>query len=80
MEDTHWVHKLKFILWQVWVLILVLMEDTHWVSLSLDKPVRGYGLNPCFNGRYSLSAFIIAIDIHIVVLILVLMEDTHWED
>ena len=51
------------------------MEDTLREAM---RKIAHYkeGLNPCFNGRYSQSAFIIAIDIHIVVLILVLMEDT----
>ena len=35
------------------------------------------GLNPCFNGRYSLSAGLAALAAFIIVLILVLMEDTH---
>ena len=39
--------------WRISVLILVLMEDTHWGSWRCGS-WRGWGLNPCFNGRYSL--------------------------
>ena len=35
------------------------------------------GLNPCFNGRYSLSILKVTSKGIVVVLILVLMEDTH---
>ena len=58
------------------------MEDTHWVQFAHD--VRGYGdgLNPCCNGRYSLSwnpneQFV---QKQFPVLILVVMEDTHWDN
>ena len=54
------------------------MEDTLWVSVNLIVRVE-IGLNPCFNGRYSLRVnqklFGMNNDI---VLILVLMEDTLW--
>ena len=54
------------------------MEDTHW-DAHVSLPSSFFCLNPCFNGRYSLSieekfdqqGFT-------EVLILVLMEDTHW--
>ena len=54
MEDTHWV------LWRakrlcLIVLILVLMEDTHWDASGFCNAWKLIRLNPCFNGRYSLS-------------------------
>ena len=30
------------------------MEDTHWVVLTVRDEDSAAGLNPCFNGRYSL--------------------------
>ena len=55
MEDTHWGSS-RTEAWQLRkVLILVLMEDTHWVSRKMKKNKDLVGLNPCFNGRYSLS-------------------------
>ena len=42
------------------VLILVLMEDTLRVSLISFKRMSLQGLNPCFNGRYSQSAWLAA--------------------
>ena len=44
---------------------------------SSEKPASG--LNPCFNGRYSLSFNFGFISKDEFVLILVLMEDTHWD-
>ena len=78
MEDTLWAlssvcnENLKQ------VLILVLMEDTLWVKKK-NHCVKNYGLNPCFNGRYSLSSLddLLAGEV-LGVLILVLMEDTLW--
>ena len=35
------------------VLILVLMEDTLGVCSISMAAIGGWGLNPCFNGRYS---------------------------
>ena len=55
MEDTHWVGRKLFYLSPVGVLILVLMEDTHWVNAWNQKANPIICLNPCFNGRYSLS-------------------------
>ena len=40
--------------WPFTVLILVLMEDTHWESKTRISASIFDGLNPCFNGRYSL--------------------------
>ena len=79
MEDTHWGEDFLAYLESKKVLILVLMEDTHWVDEKTKNGVRLQGLNPCFNGRYSLRRlqcgwWILPHD----VLILVLMEDTHW--
>ena len=53
MEDTLRVNNFSVTGYICKVLILVLMEDTLRVrvSLSVDKAIRG--LNPCFNGRYS---------------------------
>ena len=36
------------------VLILVLMEITPWVSANQSKRTFTISLNPCFNGNYSL--------------------------
>ena len=56
MEDGLW-H-----LWQkpmqktiVCVLILVLMEDGLWLILRFKRSNGKYRLNPCFNGRWSLT-------------------------
>ena len=66
--------------WPFTVLILVLMEDTHWESKTRISASIFDGLNPCFNGRYSLSHVLVPEGgQHDRVLILVLMEDTHWE-
>ena len=35
------------------VLILVLMEDTLRGAAAKSKRIIFWGLNPCFNGRYS---------------------------
>ena len=79
MEDTHWVPNSELTKQSLCVLILVLMEDTHWGSSVYALNCGMFGLNPCFNGRYSLST----LTLHLIkwewVLILVLMEDTHWE-
>ena len=60
------------------VLILVLMEDT--LGDGTERALRhfNFGLNPCFNGRYSRSSDCRRPDHHghRCVLILVLMEDT----
>ena len=55
MEDTHWEKKSSGRRSKK-VLILVLMEDTHWVGqYAYFNAIQLCGLNPCFNGRYSLS-------------------------
>ena len=76
MEDTHWDAWTIIFLNLGFVLILVLMEDTHWVVNYYVNRVA-HGLNPCFNGRYSLRRreLIFAPSTS---LNLVLMEDTHW--
>ena len=57
------------------------MEDTLWVTYNYGKEECYRGLNPCFNGRYSLSkVFFEEYVSDGVVLILVLMEDTLWEN
>ena len=54
MEDTHWGESEQALGEVGRVLILVLMEDTHW-DKHLEKLADSMlGLNPCFNGRYSL--------------------------
>ena len=69
----------QFLLLQVTdVLILVLMEDTHWGFSAVQRGCGWIRLNPCFNGRYSLSAAFDILSHFEEVLILVLMEDTHW--
>ena len=78
MEDTHWELDFFVIILLV-VLILVLMEDTHWVKQGLAT-VSSVCLNPCFNGRYSLRKNVNVVPQENYVLILVLMEDTHWEN
>ena len=55
MEDTHWENSTDYVVYSMEVLILVLMEDTHWVWL-LGWNLIAKGLNPCFNGRYSLRS------------------------
>ena len=76
MEDTLWEHLSKGAYKTVAVLILVLMEDTLWVIIAGIALLKG--LNPCFNGRYSLSNLIVFAIKSCLVLILVLMEDTLW--
>ena len=52
------------------------MEDTLRVLFLIVRKWRSLRLNPCFNGRYSLSITIACIRSSALVLILVLMEDT----
>ena len=59
MEDTHWVMCLYIRDKQPQVLILVVMEDTHWDFFYETTESFGDGLNPCCNGRYSLSYWIL---------------------
>ena len=77
MEDTHW-ERVPCCKVQPWVLILVLMEDTHWEEEKAAFLKEMNGLNPCFNGRYSLRSCLLRCRVRCRVLILVLMEDTHW--
>ena len=56
MEDTLWALYVSEPRGIFYVLILVLMEDTLW-DVEFEGDVDKAGLNPCFNGRYSLSAF-----------------------
>ena len=78
MEDTHWALVDKGLIHSHRVLILVLMEDTHWVFQNSREAYVTVCLNPCFNGRYSLSYHWTWWQSCCLVLILVLMEDTHW--
>ncbi len=39
------------------VLILVLMEDGLWLETLYTPTILSWGLNPCFNGRWSLTCF-----------------------
>ena len=54
------------------------MEDTLWAIHFINHLII-YSLNPCFNGRYSLSPKYFENEDNVDVLILVLMEDTLWE-
>ena len=58
MEDTLWVMECVCTCGSNRVLILVLMEDTLWGMLRHNKLQDMISLNPCFNGRYSLSIII----------------------
>ena len=60
MDDTLWPVNDERKGWMVGVLILVLMDDTLW--LLLEKFINQFknGLNPCFNGWYSLTGFVIS--------------------
>ena len=58
MEDTLWDFSVTgYICKDAEVLILVLMEDTLWVETLVDRLRKG-SLNPCSNGRYSLSHYL----------------------
>ena len=61
---------------RVFVLILVLMEDTLRGLVSVVEYAENNSLNPCFNGRYSQSINKKNMKQLNYVLILVLMEDT----
>ena len=55
MEDTHWVILDDFVRNCNRVLILIVMEDTHWGVSGRPSQVNQHGsLNPYCNGRYSL--------------------------
>ena len=77
MEDTLWERRMFSKVWLRQVLILVLMEDTLWAIHFINHLII-YSLNPCFNGRYSLSPKYFENEDNVDVLILVLMEDTLW--
>ena len=55
MEDTHWVKAVRVNIILQSVLILVVMEDTHWENGGNTEKYQRKRLNPCCNGRYSLS-------------------------
>ena len=77
MEDTLWESGAISDSIKEEVLILVLMEDTLWDKWCYHSLLL-IGLNPCFNGRYSLSYVKKKTQNKPHVLILVLMEDTLW--
>ena len=60
------------------VLILVLMADGLWVTSLSSFSAWFSGLNPCSNGRWSLSWSILIEWLLSIVLILVLMADGLW--
>ena len=80
VEDGLWPHLPKW--WKqqtAWVLILVLVEDGLWLFLLSNGLSDRKGLNPCFNGRWSLTLVTVLICLRQrFVLILVLMEDGLW--
>ena len=55
MEDTLRDTLLSVKTKNIFVLILVLMEDTLRVKEEIEKGKITSRLNPCFNGRYSQS-------------------------
>ena len=55
MEDCLWLISKFNIDGSVMVLILVLMEDGLWRAIVAPEPIATTGLNPCFNGRWSLT-------------------------
>ena len=59
MEDTLRVRKSVASPDSGAVLILVLMEDTLRVITDKKDLAEEYGLNPCFNGRYSQSSILL---------------------
>ena len=61
MEDTLRVSLFFACRLSVWVLILVLMEDTLRAMNAADNAADFAGLNPCFNGRYSQRALYVLI-------------------
>ena len=62
------------------VLILIVMEDTHGAMFLTWCSEHSPSLNPYCNGRYSWSTTIIfLISTTLYVLILIVMEDTHGE-
>ena len=56
MEDTLWAKGFDVDMNAMNVLILVLMEDTLWGRWFSSSYFSSWCLNPCFNGRYSLSS------------------------
>ena len=76
MEDTLGATILPFSNKIIFVLILVLMEDTLGDDTATLELLKKGSLNPCFNGRYSRRAKRFSHSTRMNVLILVLMEDT----
>ncbi len=80
MEDALWLilKGMRFI--ERTVLILVVMEDALWQGLIVSEPHSLGSLNPCCNGRCSLTCETeSAKGIAWIVLILVVMEDALWQ-
>ena len=56
MEYTQWENHFKESRKKLlWVLILVVMEYTQWVTTIKYNRYEWNGLNPCCNGIYSMS-------------------------
>ncbi len=73
-------HSQTKIGWYPPVLILIVMEDGHWLTKdSIKSSYLSKGLNPYCNGRWSLTVMIKK-DLSVLckVLILIVMEDGHW--
>ena len=62
MENTLWV--IVGVEWWLGldvVLILIIMENTLWVSWHWCKKIRTRRLNPYYNGKYSMSTYNVVI-------------------
>ena len=80
MEDGLWPWLGWFHQCSSSVLILIWMEDGLWQDENKNYCIHKEGLNPCFNGRWSLIRIWKKSDMTVPheVLILVLMEDGLW--
>ena len=79
--QEHDIMKKRPIVPLFFILILVLVEDGLWQQVRITITPATGGLNPCFNGRWSLThgkALAEAFN-EVSVLILVLMEDGLWQ-
>ena len=78
MEDGHWqrVHLCSTCSYSV--LILIVMEDGHWLHLGVHLPCGG-GLNPYCkeDGHWPVESDFCD-ELRFKVLILIVMEDGHW--
>ena len=80
MEDGQWHYDIFSDIEDFLVLILVVMEDGQWRSQRTEKRNKSSSLNPCCNGRWSMTDKQIFPNLYwrIRVLILVVMEDGQW--